>query len=37
MLFQFFGDDYEIYKKQVPFSGIPFVDGPKENLWKPYR
>ena len=36
MLFQFFGDEYENYKKHVTFSGIPFVSGPDENPWKRY-
>lgn len=36
MLFQFFGDEYETYKKHVTFSGIPFVSGPDKNPWKRY-
>ena len=33
LLFHFFGDEYAEYKKAVPRSGIPFVDGPSENPW----
>ena len=33
LLFHFFGDEYAAYKKAVPRSGIPFVNGPDENPW----